>query len=88
MTGLRDIWVYLSASPVLHLTMTQVAFQAGSWIYEKANSYPLLNPVLLSVIAVVTLMLITGTDYQDYFAGAQFVHFMLGPATVSLAIPR
>jgi len=87
MTGLRDVWVYLSASPLLHLTMTLVAFQAGSWIYEKANRNPLLNPVLLSVIAVVTMLVITGTAYQDYFEGAQFVHFLLGPATVALAIP-
>jgi predicted murein hydrolase (TIGR00659 family) len=87
MTGLRDVWVYLSASPLLHLTMTLVAFQAASWIYEKANRNPLLNPVLLSVIAVVTMLVITGTAYQDYFEGAQFVHFLLGPATVALAIP-
>lgn len=87
MNGLRDVWVYLSASPLLHLTMTLVAFQAGSWIYDKANRNPLLNPVLLSVIAVVTMLVITGTAYHDYFEGAQFVHFLLGPATVALAIP-
>jgi len=30
---------------------------------------------------------LTGTPYSTYFAGAQFVHFLLGPATVALAIP-
>ena len=30
---------------------------------------------------------LTGTDYGTYFEGAQFVHFMLGPATVALALP-
>ena len=87
MSGLRDVWVYLSASPLLHLTMTLVAFQAASWIYEKANKNPLLNPVLLSVIAVVIMLVMSGTAYEDYFKGAQFVHFLLGPATVALAIP-
>ena len=87
MSGLRDVWVYLSASPLLHLTMTLVAFQAASWIYEKANKNPLLNPVLLSVIAVVIMLVLSGTAYEDYFEGAQFVHFLLGPATVALAIP-
>ncbi len=87
MSGLRDVWVYLSASPLLHLTMTLVAFQAASWIYEKANKNPLLNPVLLSVIAVVIMLVMSGTAYEDYFEGAQFVHFLLGPATVALAIP-
>ncbi|MEE4239495.1 MAG: LrgB family protein [Anderseniella sp.] len=87
MGELRDIWVYLSASPLLHLTMTLVAFQAGSWVYERAGRHPLLNPVLIAVVAVVAMLLATGTSYADYFAGAQFVHFLLGPATVALAIP-
>lgn len=84
---LRDIWVYLSASPLLHLTVTLLAFQAGSWVYDRMNRNPLLNPVLLGVVAVVGLLLATGTSYQTYFEGAQFVHFLLGPATVALAIP-
>jgi len=48
---------------------------------------PLLNPVLLSIIAIVAILVSTGTSYQTYFEGAQFVHFLLGPATVALAIP-
>jgi predicted murein hydrolase (TIGR00659 family) len=87
MTGLRDIWVYLSASPLLHLTLTLVAFQAGSWIYRRAGLNPLLNPVLLAVLAIVAILVATGTPYAKYFEGAQFVHFLLGPATVALAIP-
>lgn len=87
MGELRDIWVYLSASPLLHLTLTLAAFQCGMWIYSKGNLNPMLNPVLLAVVIVVTILLATGTSYQDYFDGAQFVHFLLGPATVALAIP-
>jgi predicted murein hydrolase (TIGR00659 family) len=36
---------------------------------------------------LVGLLALTGTDYRTYFEGAQFVHFMLGPATVALAVP-
>jgi predicted murein hydrolase (TIGR00659 family) len=86
-SDLQGIWVYLSASPLLHLTMTLVAFQVASRVYERAGRNPLLNPVLLAVIAVVCVLLATGTSYQTYFEGAQFVHFLLGPATVALAIP-
>ena len=87
MEDLRDIWVYLSASPLLHLTLTLVAFQAGNWIYLKTGRNPLFNPVLIAVLVIVGILLATETTYQDYFDGAQFVHFLLGPATVSLAIP-
>jgi predicted murein hydrolase (TIGR00659 family) len=86
-TGLRDIWVYLSASPLLHLTLTLVAFQAATWVYRRAGMNPLLNPVLLAVIVIVAILVATGTSYASYFEGAQFVHFLLGPATVALAIP-
>ena len=87
MNDLQSIWVYLSASPLLHLTLTLAAFQTGMWIYRRGGLNPLLNPVFLSIVAIVTILVATGTDYATYFDGAQFVHFLLGPATVALAIP-
>ncbi len=87
MAPIQDIWVYLSASPLLSLTVTLLAYQAGFWIYRKGNLNPLLNPVVLAVAVLVGMLLITGTDYGTYFDGAQFVHFLLGPATVALAVP-
>ena len=87
MTRLNDIWVYLSATPLLHLTTTLVAYQVGLALFRRGGMHPLLNPVLLAVLALVALLSLTGTPYQRYFEGAQFVHFLLGPATVALAIP-
>ncbi len=87
MKDFRDIWVYLSASPLLHLTLTLLAYQIGLAIYRRANLNPLLNPVLIAVIIIVTALVATGTSYATYFDGAQFVHFLLGSATVALAIP-
>jgi predicted murein hydrolase (TIGR00659 family) len=84
---LNEIWVYLSASPLLGLTLTLLAYQGAVWISTRCNGHPLANPVLLAVAALVTLLWATGTSYQTYFDGAQFVHFLLGPATVALAIP-
>lgn len=87
MRDLGQIWVYLSASPLLHLTLTLVAYQAGMLIYRRGRLNPLLNPVLIAVVALVAVLAGTGTAYETYFDGAQFVHFLLGPATVALAIP-
>ena len=87
MEEIRDIWVYLSASPLLHLTLTLAVFVLASALYRKIQMNPLLNPVLLSVIAIVFILRGTGTSYETYFEGAQFVHFLLGPATVALAVP-
>lgn len=84
---LHEIWVYLAASPLLGLTVTLIAYQGGYWLYRKSDHNPLVNPVLIAVIALVAVLKLTGTDYATYFEGAQFVHFLLGPATVALAVP-
>jgi len=84
---IADVWVYLSASPLLGLTLTLVAYQAAYRVYQRAGFNPLLNPVLLAIVMLVSALHATGTPYAVYFDGAQFVHFLLGPATVALAVP-
>ncbi|HPE61907.1 MAG TPA: LrgB family protein [Thiolinea sp.] len=86
-TALTQIWVYLAASPLFGLTVTLVAYQIAHHVYARSGRNPLLNPVVTAVLLLIGLLLLTGISYQDYFAGAQFVHFLLGPATVALAIP-
>lgn len=84
---LTGIWVYLAASPLLWLTLTLVAYLAALWLYRRSRFNPLVNPVLISVSFVVFVLLATETPYSTYFEGAKFVHFMIGPATVALAVP-
>jgi predicted murein hydrolase (TIGR00659 family) len=85
--NLTDIWVYLAETPLLWLTLTLAVYLLADWLYQRTNALPLFNPVLLAIIGLVALLLVTGTPYATYFDGAQFVHFLLGPATVALAIP-
>jgi len=82
-----SLWVYLSGSPLLWLTVTLAAYAAADAVSVALRRHPLANPVLMAVVLVAGLLLLTGTPYPDYFAGAQFVHFLLGPATVALAVP-
>ncbi len=84
---LSDIWVYLAASPLLGLTVTLLAYQAAHWVHLRANMSPFANPVALSIALLVAILWFTDTPYATYFDGAQFVHFLLGPATVALAVP-
>lgn len=81
------IWVYLSATPLLGLTITLTAYLVAYRIYERAGGNPLLNPVALSVALLIGFLALTRTSYETYFEGAKFVHFLLGPATVALAVP-
>ena len=81
------VWVYLSTSPLTALTITLVAYLLGDWIYQRSGKIPVLNPVLIAVVLITIGLAVTDIDYWTYFEGAQFVHFLLGPATVALAIP-
>ncbi len=87
MTALPDIWSYLSEEPLLWLTATLVAYLIGDAAFRASRGNPLVNPVLVAMILLGGVLWVTQTPYQTYFEGAQFVHFMLGPATVALAGP-
>jgi predicted murein hydrolase (TIGR00659 family) len=84
---LYEIWVYLQAEPLFWLTLTIGAYLAGDFCYRRTGLFPLFNPVALGIIIVSAVLLLFGIQYERYFAGAKFIHFLLGPATVSLAFP-
>lgn len=81
------LWVYLTTSPLFWLTVTVLAWILADRVALVCRRNPLVNPVLLAVVAIAATLRIGGVDYRTYFDGAQFVHFLLGPATVSLAVP-
>ena len=84
---LSGLWVYLSATPLLGLTLTLLAYHLAFIIYQRSGARPAVNPVAIAVVFIVVVLTATGTPYRTYFEGAQFVHFLLGPATVALAVP-
>jgi putative effector of murein hydrolase len=81
------LWVYLQTTPLFWLTATLAAFLVADALAKAAGRRPLVNNVLISIALLGGLLKLTGTDYQTYFNGAQFVHFLLGPATVALGVP-
>ena len=84
---IAEIWVYLAGSPLFALLLTLAAYEAGVTIYERANRNPFANPVAIAVIIVAIGISLIDMPYTKYFEGAQFIHFLLGTATVGLAVP-
>lgn len=84
---ITETWVYLSASPLLGLSLTLVAYQFAFWLFRRSGQQAWANPVLLAIFMITLFLWATNTPYARYFEGAQFVHFLLGPATVALAVP-
>ena len=87
MTDPFKLWSYLSSEPLLWLWATLVAYWIGDFLFRAARRNPFANPVMIAVVILGAVLLMTHTPYERYFEGAQFVHFMLGPATVCLAVP-
>ena len=87
MGDFAEIWSYLAEGPLLWLTATLVAYVIGDAAAKAAGGAPLVNPVLVAVILLAGMLWASGTPYPVYLEGAQFVHFMLGPVTVALAVP-
>ena len=81
------IWSYLASQPLLWLTATLAAYWLGDAVFRASGRKSYANPVLIAVVALALVLGISGTAYSTYFEGAQFVHFMLGPATVCLGLP-
>ncbi|SEK29119.1 LrgB family protein [Halomonas daqiaonensis] len=84
---LDQLWVYLSGNPLLSLLVTLLVFTLAVRINRTLGGTPLLHPVTLSIAMLIALLLLADMEYRTYFEGAQFIHFLLGPATVALAIP-
>lgn len=87
MPNFVDLWVYLSATPLFGLTATLVVYVLAQSVYARLGQAPWGNPVLWSVVALAGLLTVGKIDYPTYFSGAQFIHFLLGPAVVALAWP-
>ena len=82
-----ELWVYLSATPLFGLTATLAVYTLAQTAYRRLGQAPWANPVLWTVVVLASGLLVTGVPYPSYFAGAQFIHFLLGPAVVALAWP-
>ena len=87
MNEVATLWVYLSASPLTWLTATLVAYLIGHAAFNASGRLPVVNSVAIAVAVIGAALLVTDTPYATYFDGAKFIHFLLGPATVALALP-
>jgi len=83
---LSDTFVYLERQPLMWLFLTLLAFKLSVKLQECFKS-PLLNPVAVASMLIAFILWATQTPYEVYFSGAQFIHFLLGPAVVALAYP-
>jgi predicted murein hydrolase (TIGR00659 family) len=68
------------------IVITVIAYICSRQAFLRFKN-PLLNPVFLSTVAVIGILLGCGLSFNDYTPGKEVMTFLLGPATVALALP-
>ena len=84
---LSEKWSWLISSPLFGVTLTLVSYKAARVVFERTGRHPSLNPVLVAIVITAATLLLLGVDYADYMVGGRYIAFLLGPATVALALP-
>ena len=77
---------FVSSSLFFGAALSLAAFEAGTLLKKKLK-LSLFNPLLVSIILVIVVLLVFHIDYQSYNVSAKYLSYLLTPATVCLAIP-
>lgn len=78
---------HLASLPATWLLATLAAYRLALAVHRRSGGSAWLHPVAVATLILVTLLLLTGVDYATYFEGGRYIHVLLGPATVALAVP-
>lgn len=87
MTPIGTTVSVLAQNPVFGIAITLAAFETGCWVQRRCRGRPLANPVLIAIVLIVAGLELCGISYDTYLKGGGLIQFLLGPATVALALP-
>ncbi len=68
------------------IAATFLVYVSARYIYRKTG-IALLNPILISIIVLIAILLAAGIPYEDYKEGGAYIEFWLKPAVVALGVP-
>lgn len=77
---------FLTDSLFFGAAVSLAAYELGSLLKKKLKS-PIFNPLLVSILAVIAILLLLDVDYASYQISAKYLSYLLTPATICLAIP-
>lgn len=77
----------LTLQPLFGIGLTLLVFVLAQKVYQKKNRNVLLTPVAVTIATIIAILLFSDIPYDSYFNGGKFIHFLLGPSVVALAVP-
>ncbi len=84
---MNDTWDWVRASPLFLLLLTLAAYRVGRELQDRTGGHSLAQPVVVAIGLVGAAITLLDIDYATYADGAFVITFLLGPATVALAVP-
>ena len=76
----------IMSNPIILLAITFGIYYVGRQI-QKWTGWVVLNPILITIVALIALLQLTGISYETYEQGGQYIDFWLKPAIVALGVP-
>lgn len=73
-------------STTFGIVISIIGYEIGLLLRKRFN-FAIINPLLISIVFVIAAILAFHIDYADYNKSAQYLSYLLTPATVSLAVP-
>ncbi|MCP4971569.1 MAG: LrgB family protein [Arcobacter sp.] len=73
--------------PLFMTFITLATFKICEYFYSKSGNLPILNPVLITISILITILIFFDISYDKYKEGTSILHMMLAPAIIALAIP-
>ena len=83
---MENIKEFLCSSVFFGVFVSLLGYELGLLLKRKLK-WAILNPLLIAIIFVIVLLKLLQVDYDAYYSGAQYISYLLTPATVCLAIP-
>lgn len=77
----------LLSLPLFWAALTIAAFLAGQQLYRRTGNNAFIPPILTGIVLVVSCLELSGVSYVTYMQGGDYLHQMLGPVVVMLAVP-
>ena len=76
----------IMSNPIILLAITFGIYYVARQI-QKRTGWVVLNPILITIAALIALLQLTGISYETYEQGGQYIEFWLKPAIVALGVP-
>lgn len=85
--NLDALIAYVTSTPLVWIIVTISAYKIGILVYQKSGKNALLQPIVIAYMIMLPILILANIPYKQYFESVSIIHFLLGPATVALALP-